>query len=169
MVTTIEIAWLVGLMEGEGYFAHTSHSLAMRLAMNDEDVVRRAARLLRGPDYSPSARLLPSGKLSWYVDVNGKTAAQWMMTLYPLMGERRQAKIRASLALWRIQPGVGQYNRLRTHCKRGHEFTPENTRPYISRIGTLCRQCRECDRIRSQRSRIRLGLVTNPRFVPLDD
>ncbi len=31
-----------------------------------------------------------------------------------------------------------------THCKNGHEFTPENTR--ITRLGY--RECRECNRIR---------------------
>jgi hypothetical protein len=35
-----------------------------------------------------------------------------------------------------------------THCKRGHEFTPENT--YYN-AGTTHRQCRECRRIRDRR------------------
>lgn len=34
-------------------------------------------------------------------------------------------------------------NRLKTHCKRGHEFTPENTTERRGR-----RICRECDRAR---------------------
>lgn len=38
-----------------------------------------------------------------------------------------------------------------THCKRGHEFTPENT--YYN-AGTTHRQCRECRRIR-ERGRVR--------------
>jgi hypothetical protein len=38
-----------------------------------------------------------------------------------------------------------------THCKRGHEFTPENT--YYN-AGTTHRQCRECRRIRD-RKRVR--------------
>jgi hypothetical protein len=36
-----------------------------------------------------------------------------------------------------------------THCKRDHEFTPENTRLSVnSRTGRLFRQCRECQRVR---------------------
>jgi hypothetical protein len=38
---------------------------------------------------------------------------------------------------------IGSKNsKLKTHCKNGHEFTPENT--YITRIGS--RDCRACQR-----------------------
>lgn len=37
-------------------------------------------------------------------------------------------------------------NARKTHCKRGHEFTPENTR---RKNGG--RECRECDRIRQRK------------------
>ena len=36
-------------------------------------------------------------------------------------------------------------NASKTHCKRGHEFTQENTRNIT---GTTHRRCRECDRVR---------------------
>lgn len=39
----------------------------------------------------------------------------------------------------------------RTHCKRGHEFTPENT--YLTKAGH--RVCRECHRLQEQRRRDR--------------
>lgn len=35
--------------------------------------------------------------------------------------------------------GPTAINAAKTHCKRGHEFTPENTR--ISRRGRACRKC----------------------------
>jgi hypothetical protein len=37
----------------------------------------------------------------------------------------------------------GGHNRQKTHCNRGHEFTPENTR--VRKDGK--RDCRECDRL----------------------
>ena len=39
----------------------------------------------------------------------------------------------------------GRANRAKTHCKHGHEFTPENT--YRSKYG---RACRACNRARTQ-------------------
>lgn len=38
--------------------------------------------------------------------------------------------------------GIGSQNARKTHCKRGHEFTPENTS--YQRNG--CRNCRTCRR-----------------------
>lgn len=45
----------------------------------------------------------------------------------------------------------GRHAELRkTHCDRGHEFTPENTILRKTAIGTPCRVCRTCERIRSR-------------------
>ena len=37
-------------------------------------------------------------------------------------------------------------NALKTHCKRGHEFTPQNT--WLRKTGE--RHCRECNRLNSK-------------------
>lgn len=41
---------------------------------------------------------------------------------------------------WERSNAVTRINALKTHCKRGHEFTPENTATY-SRGNRTCRQC----------------------------
>lgn len=46
--------------------------------------------------------------------------------------------------------GQGAINATKTHCLRGHEFTPENT---IINQGK--RYCRECNRLRTGRERLR--------------
>lgn len=54
-----------------------------------------------------------------------------------------------------LRPQTTQENRGRqvTHCKRGHEFTPENTYLYTqSRGHGIFRQCKACNRIRAGRS-----------------
>jgi hypothetical protein len=35
-------------------------------------------------------------------------------------------------------------NAMKTHCKRGHEFTPENTYTYTDSVGRPHRFCRAC-------------------------
>lgn len=51
-------------------------------------------------------------------------------------------------------------NALRTHCKRGHEFTPENTIAHP--LGRNCRECRRlADRARRDRKKIE-GVPTSP-------
>ncbi len=46
------------------------------------------------------------------------------------------------------------HNSVKTHCKRNHEFTPENT-GYKKGPGTIMRVCKECQRIRMQSSHYR--------------
>ena len=40
-----------------------------------------------------------------------------------------------------LRPGA--YNKLKTHCSRGHPFNKENTR-LVKRKGKIKRQCRAC-------------------------
>ena len=55
--------------------------------------------------------------------------------------------------------GVAGTHRRQTHCKRGHEFTPENTYREPSRPGS--RSCRKCQRQRAI-SRWRTGPEIKP-------
>ena len=47
-------------------------------------------------------------------------------------------------------------NTRKTHCPKGHGYSPENTYTFIGRSGGLGRQCRECNR---QRNRSRRALA----------
>ena len=48
-------------------------------------------------------------------------------------------------------------SRAKTHCLRGHEYTPENTRRSLNHAGGLSRSCKAChrDRERDRRARMR--------------
>jgi len=46
VIRPVEIAWLAGLIEGEGNISINGRSLTLRIKMGDRDVVNRAANLL---------------------------------------------------------------------------------------------------------------------------
>jgi len=43
-----------------------------------------------------------------------------------------------------------QQQKTKTHCKRGHEFTPENTYIQTSKDGVTGRHCRACQKVRGK-------------------
>jgi hypothetical protein len=106
MISTIDIAWLGGLLEGEGSFNWTS-SPHIQIQSTDFDVVQHAGDLL---GVIPQAEWRPKGKPSYKpvrgAHLHGARAAAWMMTIYPFMGERRQAKIREVLIRWNNAPDM---------------------------------------------------------------
>jgi hypothetical protein len=100
-VTPIDVAWLAGLVEGEGNISVNGRSLTIRIKMTDHDVILRAAGLLEGKIYPTP---VPDGqKPQWLTQVKGSLAAAWAMTLYPWLGIRRRQQVRDGLAHWRSQ------------------------------------------------------------------
>jgi hypothetical protein len=109
-----DIAWLAGLLEGEGTFcshrakrkrkrwALMTVQVRVQIQMSDRDVVARVAKLtgasLLGP-YSNIRSKKPSLRGNaplpcWVVSIVGAKAEQLCAAIYPLMGSRRQAQIR---------------------------------------------------------------------------
>lgn len=105
----IDIAWLAGLIEGEGNISINGRAFTIRMKMTDRDVIYRAADLLGGPIYE-GKRPQPHWKPTWVTQVKGAPAAGWAMTLYPWLGQRRRQQVREGLAEWRRQ-GNGVINR----------------------------------------------------------
>lgn len=95
-MTSVEIAWLAGLIEGEGCI--TTHrqgdtlSVRLALAMTDEDIVRRCQEM--ADCGSVRHRPVPGHKDQWVWDVSARRdVARILLAIYPLMGERRKSKI----------------------------------------------------------------------------
>ena len=109
----LDIAWLAGLLEGEGNISINGRSLTVRLKMTDQDVVTRAAAILGGRVYSDPKIRRWQKKPTWTTQVKGTLAAGWAMTLYPWFGQRRREQVRQAIAHWRTQghgvisPGLG--------------------------------------------------------------
>jgi hypothetical protein len=101
---TLDIAWLGGLIEGEGSFNDSKGSPNIELQMTDRDTLRKAAGLF-GVDEQAPWRHVKNGKAHYktvYVcRLYGTRAVSWMMTLYPFLGERRQGRVAGILQRWR--------------------------------------------------------------------
>lgn len=118
MIPTVTIGVVAGYLEGEGSFItirspRRPNVVEPRIAFQttDGDVARRiAATLNRSRPRGPRPPRWGYGKKPWFqVICRGSQAVAWMMTIYPLMGERRQARIRAVLSEWRAVPIRSQH------------------------------------------------------------
>jgi hypothetical protein len=100
-----DLAWLAGLIEGEGTFLtgppSAPRSPAVQLSMVDRDVVERAGTLL-GVTVVPSRR--EGWKTAYCVRVRGSRAVLWMKRLRPLMGARRRDQIDRAVASYGPDP-----------------------------------------------------------------
>lgn len=103
MLTIKDIAWVAGLIEGEGYIGnhYDNEYPRIAIAMTDLDVLIRAAEIL-GATTVRTKKLCKGGvKPQFHVRIGGRLAIEWCMTIYPLMGERRQERIRELIDRWR--------------------------------------------------------------------
>jgi hypothetical protein len=100
-VTETEVAWLAGLIEGEGYLGCRVagvHSHTVRLNLTDRDVVQRVATITgvgRLWEREPTGTMR-RGSWQWAVYVREEADAL-MAAIRPFMGERRQAQIDLAL------------------------------------------------------------------------
>lgn len=148
MLNTNDLHWLAGLIEGEGCFQATRGVAKVQLHMTDRDVVVRARNVMGIKSkihtrpglkqWRPDLGRHSEHKTSHTIVASGFIGAGWMMTLYPLMGERRQAAIRAALSAWRAHPPQTQH---RTACPRGHAYDATNTARWAGKPNRFCRRC----------------------------
>ena len=98
------VAWLAGLLEGEGTFGHSGGYPRIAVEMCDHDVLARAARILGGcpvyPVNDPTGRERGWSQ-TYTITVAGSRAADLMRLLRPLMGIRRCVAIESALAAYR--------------------------------------------------------------------
>lgn len=127
MIDIKQIHWLAGIVEGEGYFQPFFKGTRpegagikyvnprIKVTMTDEDVIRRCHAVsgvghVTGPVFPKYRKEKGYEKPLWSWTVSKTSDAMGlMMTLYPLMGERRQARIRDCLEAWHSfeRPGHG--------------------------------------------------------------
>ena len=97
----VELAWLAGLLEGEGSFSSPPPSDPKRvrilIEMVDLDVIERVSDLV-GLAYTRPNRRKDYWKQSYKMTIRGPKAVEVMRAIYPLMSIRRRAQIVRALA-----------------------------------------------------------------------
>ena len=101
VVTSEQIAWFAGLLEGEGCLSFVKGSgwrIAVR--MTDEDIILRIQAIFGGSVYFEArSKLNPKHKDTWQWQLSNRAAIYKVVTaVYPHMGERRKTKMDAFLA-----------------------------------------------------------------------
>jgi hypothetical protein len=128
------MAWLAGLLEGEGTFCVTRESAeiaypVIKVEMCDEGIVARVARLIRAPNVWRREREHDGWSPTYVAAITGQQAAVWMRQLRDSMGTRRRAAIDAALDAYHpirlvdppdscVVPGCGEPHRGRGLCHK---------------------------------------------------
>lgn len=99
-----EIAWLAGLLEGEGTFHDNNGSPCITYDSTDEDVVERACKLFGVEQSTPyRPQRYENAKIVYRSRLFGARAIAWMQTIYVFMGRRRQEKIKDIVLRWKAK------------------------------------------------------------------
>lgn len=87
----IDIAWMSGIIEGEGCITSDGNTKYLQVWMNDKDVIDRLHAItgMGNIRTRPGTNFIQHG---WVVNKK-KDLFRLFLAIYPMMGERRQAKI----------------------------------------------------------------------------
>lgn len=106
MASVKDIAWLAGVLEGEGsFYTYIKNNgigyPELSVQSVDFDVILKISNMLDS-NISNVRPYNSSKQNSYKVRACSVKGIQWMMTIYVLMSERRQAKIREVIAMWKV-------------------------------------------------------------------
>ena len=166
MITTPQLHWAAGFLEGEGCFtfsraprkvgAYENYSMAISAAQVQREPLDRLVSYFGGSLRTYRHKNRPQDQPYWYWHVGSAKAASIMMTLYALMSPKRREAIKNALRVWRTRK---HYVGLRTHCPQGHEYTVHNTeldKRIYKRGPGFARVCKTCKRTKARERRARL-------------
>ena len=138
-MNTRNISWLAGLLEGEGCFSKRGNCVTIQLYMSDLDIVERSQKLVGALSIGSRKGKTENHKTCFYWSLAGPRAAEWMMTLYPLMGQRRQARIKGLLEIFKTAKKQTPSVLVCTHTE-GHR-----------KRRTVCDKCYQADWYRQRK------------------
>ena len=99
-IEVLDIAWMAGLLEGEGSFMNGYRSqptqAAISVEMKDEDIIKRISELWKVKYCACTPRKLYHS-ITYKAHLRGKRAKEIMELVQPFMGIRRKEKIKEIL------------------------------------------------------------------------
>lgn len=142
MVTTLELSWTAGFLEGEGIFwfgKEKASEITLAATQVQKEPLERLMKYFGGAYYywTPNKERQKGWSPTWRWHINGFAAASVMMTLYVLMSPRRQEQIAAAITHWKsAKPHRRPKNS--PYCLSGH---------LLSEIGVTSQgECMACRR-----------------------
>ena len=113
MINICDIYWAAGFIDGEGSFTLAGKNPRVSVPQLDDELLLRLKSLFTGWIYKKrdiSNKLSSNGISVW--GITGSRAVGVMMTLYPLMSQKRKRQIEKVLLVWKSTPnstGSGHY------------------------------------------------------------
>lgn len=101
-ITSEEIAWVAGILEGEGCFDYQQSNPEkrwpqVRVEMTDKDIILRVQEITGG-NVRFVKRYKPHHQDTWLLHIRTAKLVQPLLeSIYPFMGQRRQSKIKAMI------------------------------------------------------------------------
>jgi hypothetical protein len=143
-ISTLDIAWAAGFLEGEGSFTYHG-SAVVTAAQVQKEPIDRLVTLFGGRMWLRQTRGF-SLKPIWVWQPPSRRAVEIMLTVYTLMSPKRQSEIEFAVKRW------SQGRMLKSHssdtCGIGHPLVGSN----IKWVGKY-RKCRYCLNYNKRRRR----------------
>jgi hypothetical protein len=158
-VTTIQLAWAAGFLEGEGSFGCHGGTPRVSAGQVQREPIDRLTQMFGGHVWE-RAPIGMGTKPCWIWALNKQKSAGVMMTLYSFMSPKRQEEIRNALAMWRAARSLQPHNS--PVCPRGHAITGHNAQKVPSRTYPRCRACHNMLK-RERRKRAKANAQEAPR------
>jgi|SRR5208282_3534161 len=100
-LTTADLHWAAGFIEGEGSFSRGGSGITMGANQVQKEPLEKLQRLFGGCLHL-NAPKRPTHQPCWQWTLGSRAAAATMMTLYILMSTRRRQQIEKRLLTWRL-------------------------------------------------------------------
>lgn len=133
------LAWVAGVLEGDGFITLNRNVPQIGAAMSDLDVLQRVQGIVGSGSITGPYKQNGMGRKPmyyWRVGVGDKSVAL-MAALWHWLGSRRRSQVADVVRVWKNAPVPSG---LKTHCRNGHKYTNETT--YVENGYRRCRPCR---------------------------